>query len=133
MDMLNQALDVEEGNTFDHKHYLASEEAKRRRAKAVRLGIEGPKLRWISQIEDETQTTADDVMSHEYAEGHNFKRKCSKNYVHIDFGLSNAEEGHHLRKEGSSTWSITMGSLFGQQTDWDTARVLTGKYRPIGK
>ena len=46
------ALDTEEGNIREHRDYLKNEEEKRKRARVVRTTIEGPKLRWVSVVED---------------------------------------------------------------------------------
>ncbi|KZP28229.1 hypothetical protein FIBSPDRAFT_817483 [Athelia psychrophila] len=51
-ELLARALDTEEGNILEHRGYLAAEEEKRRRARVVRKGVEGPKLRWISRAEE---------------------------------------------------------------------------------
>ena len=52
-ELLARALDTEEGNILEHRGYLEAEEEKRRRARVVRKGVEGPKLRWISHVEEE--------------------------------------------------------------------------------
>ncbi|KAF7978968.1 hypothetical protein HWV62_44211 [Athelia sp. TMB] len=52
-ELLARALDTEEGNILEHRGYLEAEEEKRRRARVVRKGVEGPKLRWISRVEEE--------------------------------------------------------------------------------
>lgn len=46
------ALDTEEGNIKEHRDYLKNEEDKRKRARVVRTTIGGPKLRWVSRLED---------------------------------------------------------------------------------
>jgi len=46
------ALDIEEGNIREHRDYLKNEEERRKRARVVRTTIEGPKLRWVSKVED---------------------------------------------------------------------------------
>ena len=50
-ELIARALDMEEGNIFEHRNYLSVEEEKRRRALAVRIAISGPLLRWVSRRE----------------------------------------------------------------------------------
>lgn len=141
--MLDQALDTEEGNIFDHKHYLAIEEERRRRVKIVRKGIDGEKLRWISRVEDvkdipqpleagnpdstmqdDTLPTEDPIITIKPAE------KTTKNYIIHDNGPPGVIHHHD---DSKPTWGATMTALFGDHTDWSSVRVLTGKNRPMGK
>ncbi|TDL22288.1 hypothetical protein BD410DRAFT_788533 [Rickenella mellea] len=50
-ELIQRALDTEEGNIVEHRDYLSQEEEKRRRAKVVRKTISGPVVRWISKGE----------------------------------------------------------------------------------
>ena len=50
-ELIARALDMEEGNIFEHRNYLSVEEEKRKRALAVRTAISGPLLRWVSRCE----------------------------------------------------------------------------------
>ncbi|KAF9446774.1 hypothetical protein P691DRAFT_803401 [Macrolepiota fuliginosa MF-IS2] len=53
-ELIQRALDNEEGNIKEHKNYLIVEEEKRKKARAIKMpAVEGPLLRWISKIEDE--------------------------------------------------------------------------------
>ncbi|TFK47919.1 hypothetical protein OE88DRAFT_1738049 [Heliocybe sulcata] len=51
-ELIARALDMEEGNTREHRDYLSREEEKRKRARVVRTSIQGPLLRWISKKEE---------------------------------------------------------------------------------
>ncbi|KZT24716.1 YL1-domain-containing protein [Neolentinus lepideus HHB14362 ss-1] len=51
-ELIARALDMEEGNTREHRDYLLHEEEKRKRARVVRASIQGPLLRWISRKEE---------------------------------------------------------------------------------
>jgi hypothetical protein len=48
-ELLQCALDMEDGNIAAHRNYLANEEEKRRRAHVVRVAVQGPLIRWISR------------------------------------------------------------------------------------
>lgn len=50
-ELIARALDMEEGNIFEHRNYLSVEEEKRKRSLAVRTAITGPLLRWVSRCE----------------------------------------------------------------------------------
>ena len=50
-ELIARALDMEEGNTIEHREYLSIEEEKRKKARVVRKNVEGPLLRWISKVE----------------------------------------------------------------------------------
>ena len=50
-ELIARALDMEEGNIFEHRNYLFVEEEKRKRALAVRTAISGPLLKWVSRRE----------------------------------------------------------------------------------
>lgn len=43
---------MEEGNTIEHRDYLSMEEEKRKKARLVRMTVQGPLLRWISKSEE---------------------------------------------------------------------------------
>ena len=45
---------MEEGNIKEHREYLTTEEEKRKKARLVRTAVEGPLVRWISKVEEET-------------------------------------------------------------------------------
>lgn len=51
-ELIAMALDTEEGNIREHRDYLKNEEEKRKRARVVRTTISGPKLRWVSRLEE---------------------------------------------------------------------------------
>ncbi|EIW65179.1 uncharacterized protein TRAVEDRAFT_160013 [Trametes versicolor FP-101664 SS1] len=53
-ELIARALDMEEGNTEEHKNYLTIEEEKRRKARVVRASVQGPLLRWTSRTEEIT-------------------------------------------------------------------------------
>lgn len=53
-ELIARALDMEEGNTEEHKNYLTIEEEKRRKARVVRASVQGPLLRWTSKTEEIT-------------------------------------------------------------------------------
>jgi hypothetical protein len=59
-ELIQRALDMEEKNITDHRNYLQEEEERRRKAKVVRKGVEGPVLRWISKAEDLPIPTTND-------------------------------------------------------------------------
>jgi hypothetical protein len=50
-ELIRRALDMEEGNSIEHKNYLSVEEEKRKKARAPRVAIQGPVLRWLSKTE----------------------------------------------------------------------------------
>ncbi|KXN86146.1 hypothetical protein AN958_10448 [Leucoagaricus sp. SymC.cos] len=53
-ELIQRALDNEEGNIKEHRNYLNVEEEKRKRARAIKMpAVEGPLLRWISKAEEE--------------------------------------------------------------------------------
>ncbi|KAJ3574987.1 hypothetical protein NP233_g1393 [Leucocoprinus birnbaumii] len=53
-ELIQRALDNEEGNIKEHKNYLQEEEEKRKKARVIKMpAVEGPLLRWISKGEDE--------------------------------------------------------------------------------
>ncbi|CAA7267690.1 unnamed protein product [Cyclocybe aegerita] len=52
-ELIALALDTEEGNIVEHRDYLKNEEEKRKRARVVRPTVDGPKLRWVSKLEEE--------------------------------------------------------------------------------
>ena len=52
-ELIQQALDTEEGNIKEHRDYLIQEEEKRRRARVVRMAVTGPLVRWVSKVEFE--------------------------------------------------------------------------------
>ena len=62
-ELIQQALDTEEGNIKEHRDYLIQEEEKRRRARVVRMAVTGSLVRWVSKVEferprvEEVQTT----------------------------------------------------------------------------
>lgn len=49
---MKRALEMEEGNIDEHKNYLQTEEEKRKRARQVRMAVEGPLIRLISKAEE---------------------------------------------------------------------------------
>ncbi|KAF7784822.1 transcriptional regulator family: YL1 nuclear protein [Agaricus bisporus var. burnettii] len=53
-ELIQRALDNEEGNIKEHKNYLQVEEEKRKKARVIKMpAVEGPLLRWVSKVEDE--------------------------------------------------------------------------------
>ncbi|KZT09020.1 uncharacterized protein LAESUDRAFT_647858 [Laetiporus sulphureus 93-53] len=52
VELIARALDMEEGNTIEHRDYLSMEEEKRKKARLVRMTVQGPLLRWISKSEE---------------------------------------------------------------------------------
>lgn len=53
-ELIQRALDNEEGNIKEHKNYLKVEEEKRKKARVIKMpAVEGPLLRWISKVEEE--------------------------------------------------------------------------------
>ncbi len=53
-ELIQRALDNEEGNIKEHKNYLKVEEEKRRKARTIKMPtVEGPLLRWTSKVEEE--------------------------------------------------------------------------------
>ncbi|KAI0079073.1 hypothetical protein K474DRAFT_725781 [Panus rudis PR-1116 ss-1] len=55
-ELIQRALDMEEGNVIEHREYLSVEEEKRKRARLVKQRIEGPLLRWVSKAVEEKVT-----------------------------------------------------------------------------
>ena len=53
-ELIARALDMEEGNIEEHRNYLTLEEEKRKKARAVRLSVQGPLVRWVSRKEEVT-------------------------------------------------------------------------------
>ena len=53
-ELIDRGLDMEEGNIEEHRNYLTLEEEKRKKARVVKLSVEGPLLRWISRKEEVT-------------------------------------------------------------------------------
>lgn len=51
-ELMERALDMEEGNVVQHRDYLLLEEEKRKRARVIRAPIEGPLLKWVSRVEE---------------------------------------------------------------------------------
>lgn len=45
---------MEDGNIKEHRDYLSTEEEKRKKARLVRTAVQGPLIRWISKVEEET-------------------------------------------------------------------------------
>lgn len=45
---------MEEGNIKEHREYLTTEEEKRKKARLVRTAVQGPLVRWVSKVEEET-------------------------------------------------------------------------------
>jgi hypothetical protein len=60
-ELIARALDMEEGNIFEHRNYLFVEEEKRKRALAVRTAISGPLLRWVSRCETRSVQSQDQL------------------------------------------------------------------------
>lgn len=53
-ELIARALDMEEDNVREHRNYLQLEEEKRKRARVIRMAVEGPLVRWVSKAEEVT-------------------------------------------------------------------------------
>ncbi|KAJ7250648.1 YL1 nuclear protein-domain-containing protein [Mycena rebaudengoi] len=50
--LMERALDAEEGNLAAHRDYLLLEDEKRRRARVIRPRVAAPLVRWVSRVEE---------------------------------------------------------------------------------
>ncbi|KAI9452182.1 YL1 nuclear protein-domain-containing protein [Lactarius psammicola] len=151
-ELIARALDMEEGNIFEHRNYLFVEEEKRKRALAVRTAISGPLLRWVSrreilsvpseaQLPDSrngasTPTQGDSEAKLEVQQLTNgidapllvpavkfHTESVAKNYV-----------VHEISQDESAIrppWKDTMAAMFGSHVKWEDVRAYVSRGRPL--
>ncbi len=86
-ELIAQALDMEEGNTEEHRNYLTLEEEKRKKARVVRTSVEGPLIRWISKKEEVTVRVQPPAPPLPPAPAPASARSAGKPYVHYRYPL----------------------------------------------
>ncbi|KAH9168631.1 YL1 nuclear protein-domain-containing protein [Lactarius sanguifluus] len=153
-ELIARALDMEEGNIFEHRNYLFVEEEKRKRALAVRTAISGPLLRWVSRCETlsvpaeaqlpdgkngaSSSTPGDSETKLEVQQPTNgvdapllvsavkFRTEnVAKNYVI-----------HETSQDESATrppWKDTMAAMFGSHVKWEDVRAYVSRGRPLSR
>ncbi|KAH8990093.1 YL1 nuclear protein-domain-containing protein [Lactarius akahatsu] len=153
-ELIARALDMEEGNIFEHRNYLFVEEEKRKRALAVRTAISGPLLRWVSRCETlsvpaeaqlpdgkngaSSSTPGDSKTKLEIQQPTNgvgapllvpaikfHTENVAKNYVI-----------HETSQDESATrppWKDTMAAMFGSHVKWEDVRAYVSRGRPLSR
>ncbi|KAH9036605.1 YL1 nuclear protein-domain-containing protein [Lactarius pseudohatsudake] len=153
-ELIARALDMEEGNIFEHRNYLSVEEEKRKRALAVRTAVSGPLLRWVSRCEIlsvpaeaqlpdgkngassstpgdsetklEIQQPTNDVDAPLLVPAVKFHTEnVAKNYVI-----------HETSQDESATrppWKDTMAAMFGSHVKWEDVRAYVSRGRPLSR
>ncbi|KAH9028817.1 YL1 nuclear protein-domain-containing protein [Lactarius deliciosus] len=153
-ELIARALDMEEGNIFEHRNYLFVEEEKRKRALAVRTAISGPLLRWVSRCETlsvpaeaqlpdgkngaSSSTAGDSKTKLEIQQPTNgvdasllapavklHTENVAKNYVI-----------HETSQDESATrppWKDTMAAMFGSHVKWEDVRAYVSRGRPLSR
>ncbi|KAI9437020.1 YL1 nuclear protein-domain-containing protein [Lactarius indigo] len=153
-ELIARALDMEEGNIFEHKNYLFVEEEKRKRALAVRTAISGPLLRWISRCETlsvpaEAQLPdGTNGASGSTPGGSETKLEVQQPTNGVDpplqvhvvkFHTENVAKNyviHETSQDESATrppWKDTMAAMFGAHVKWEDVRAYVSRGRPLSR
>jgi len=153
-ELIARALDMEEGNIFEHRNYLFVEEEKRKRALAVRTAISGPLLRWVSrretlsvpsegQLSDGRNGASSSILGASVAK---LEVQQPTNGVDVPlpipavkFHTENVAKNyviHEMSQDESATrppWKDTMAAMFGSHVKWEDVRTYVSRGRPLSR
>ncbi|KAH9064949.1 YL1 nuclear protein-domain-containing protein [Lactarius vividus] len=153
-ELIARALDMEEGNIFEHRNYLFVEEEKRKRALAVRTAISGPLLRWVSRCETlsvpaEAQRPDGKNGASSSTPGNSETKpevQRPTNGVEapllvpaVKFHTENVAKNyviHETSQDESATrppWKETMAAMFGSHVKWEDVRAYVSRGRPLSR
>ncbi|KAH9045815.1 YL1 nuclear protein-domain-containing protein [Lactarius hengduanensis] len=153
-ELIARALDMEEGNIFEHRNYLSVEEEKRKRALAVRTAVSGPLLRWVSRCETlsvpaEAQLPVGKNGASSTTPGDSETKLEIQQLTNgvdapllvpaVKFHTENVAKNyviHETSQDESATrppWKDTMAAMFGSHVKWEDVRAYVSRGRPLSR